>query len=397
MRQSSSKFDAGIFLVILIALVVIAVSVIVYLQVRTDQISEIVRADEDVAILFTVHDETGLLFSEVFIYNPATGRGAFFDVPNNVGLLIDSLRRVDRIAAVYNEQGIDSFQGRVEDLLGTSVPFYIDAGMNQISNLVDLIGGIELFIANPQQNVGEEGAVLLPSGNVLLDGSKIETYLSFEDPAERATEQTSRRQKFLQSFLGAVGDQSQFLTHRDVSPFLVRNVATNLDRSALLTLVEELSNFDKDRVVTRRVQGNVRSVEGAGGGVGLLFPHFEGEWLRQSVRQVRDNLSSVDAVRDEAIVVRVEILNGTTVPGLARRTRELYESYGFDVVSFGNAERDDVEETVILNRTSDISVGDRVADIIGATNLRQERDEGVEYSVHATIILGRDFDGSIVR
>mgnify|MGYP006303594947 FL=1 len=129
----------------------------------------------------------------------------------------------------------------------------------------------------------------------------------------------------------------------------------------------------------------------------LLFPHFEGEWLRQSVRQVRENLASIDAVRDEAIVVRLEILNGTTVSGLARRTKELYENYGFDVVSFGNAESNDVEETVILNRSDDPGIADRVADIIGADIVRAEREEGIEYSVDATIILGKDFDGTIVR
>lgn len=397
MRQRTNGFDRGIILVILIALVGVGVAVVVYFQVRTDRISEIVRADEDLAVLFVVHEDGVAVFSEVFLYNPTTGRGAFFDVPNNVGLLIDSLRRVDRIAAVFEEQGIEAYRERVQSLLGTPVNFYVSLSMDQLSNLVDLIGGIELFIANPQQDVGQDDAVLLPSGNVTLDGSKITTYLTFDDPTERTTERTSRRQKFLQGFLGSLGDNASFLVHRDVVPHLTKNLESNLDRRSLLAFIEELSSFDEDRVVTRRVQGNVRVVEGAQGGEELLFPHFEGEWLRQSVRQVRENLASIDAVRDEAIVVRLEILNGTTVSGLARRTKELYENYGFDVVSFGNAESNDVEETVILNRSDDPGIADRVADIIGADIVRAEREEGIEYSVDATIILGKDFDGTIVR
>lgn len=397
MRQRTARFDGGFVLVILIALVGIAVAAIVYFQVRTDRISEIVRAEQDIAVLFVVHENGSPVFGEVFLYNPATGRGALFDVPNNVGLLIDSLKRVDRIAAVYEEQGLEAFRERVQSLLGTPVPFHVAMSMDQLSNLVDLIGGTELFIANPQQDVAADDAVLLPSGNVTLDGSKVVTYLTFEDPAERTAERASRRQKFLQGFLGTVGDEAGFLTHRDVAPFLMRNIETNLDRSSTMALVRELDNFDEDRVVTRRIQGNERVVEGAQGGSSLLFPHFEGEWLRQSVRQVRENLASVDAVRDEAIVVRVEILNGTTVSGLARRTKELYENYGFDVVSFGNAPSDDVEETVILDRSENPGVADRVAEIIGADRIRSEREEDVEYSVDATIILGKDFDGTIVR
>lgn len=397
MRQRTARFDGGVVLVILIALVVIAVAAIVYFQVRSDQISEIVRAERDIAVLFVVHENGSPVFGEAFLYNPSTGRGALFDVPNNVGLLIDSLKRVDRIAAVYEEQGLEAFRERVQALLGTAVPFHIAMSMDQLSNLVDLLGGIELFIANPQQDVAEENAVLLPSGNVTLDGSKIVTYLTFEDPAERSVERASRRQKFLQAFLGSVGDHASFLAHRDVAPYLMRNIETNLDRSSMLALVRELSNFDDDRAVTRRVQGNVRVVEGAHGGSELLFPHFEGEWLRQSVRQVRENLASVDAVRDEAIVIRVEILNGTTVSGLARRTKELYENYGFDVVSFGNAPSDEIAETVILDRSGNPGLAERVAEIIGAERIRSEVEEDVEYSVDATIILGKDFDGTIVR
>lgn len=397
MRKGTRRIDGGAILVTLIGLVIVAAAVIVYLQVRTDQISEIARAQEDIAILIVVQRNGSPVFSNVFLYNPGTGRGAFFDVPNNVGLLIDSLKRVDRIAAVYEEQGIDAFRARVEALLGTPVPFYIDLDIAQLSNLVDLIGGVELFIANPHQDVDSEHAVLLPSGNVRLDGSKIITYLTFRDPAERSTEQTSRRQKFLQGFLDRLGDAASFLTRREVSPYLVRNMSTNLDRGATLSLVTALADLDAELVVTRRVQGNVRTVEGAEGGTELLFPHFEGEWLRQSVRQVRENLASTDVVRDETIVIRVEILNGTNVSGLARRTKELYENYGFDVVSFGNASSSDVEETVILDRVGNRQVAERVAEIIGAENVSTDMEPNVEYSVDATVILGKDFDGTIVR
>lgn len=397
MRKPSTRFDGGIILVVLIGLIVVGVGIVVYFQVRTDRISEIANAGEDLAVLFVVEDSGSPMFTDVFLYNPTTGRGALFDVPSNVGLLIDSLQRVDRIAAVYEEQGIDAYRERVEALLGTPVPFYVDISIEELSNLVDLVGGVELFIANPQQDVENEDAVLLPSGNVNLDGGKIVTYLTFEDPAERSTERISRRQKFLQGFLGRIGETADFLTDRDVTPFVARNLETNLDRGSLLGLIRELRDFDSNRVVTRRIQGNVRTVEGTEGGTKLLFPHFEGEWLRQAVRQVRQNLASSEMVRSDALVIRVEILNGTNVSGLARRTKELYESYGFDVVSFGNAESSDVEETAILDRVGDPEIAGRVAEIIGANRIRTKIEEGVEYSVDATIVLGKDFDGTIVR
>jgi hypothetical protein len=67
------------------------------------------------------------------------------------------------------------------------------------------------------------------------------------------------------------------------------------------------------------------------------------------------------------------------------------------VVSFGNAESSDVEETAILDRVGDPEIAGRVAEIIGANRIRTKIEEGVEYSVDATIVLGKDFDGTIVR
>jgi hypothetical protein len=127
----------------------------------------------------------------------------------------------------------------------------------------------------------------------------------------------------------------------------------------------------------------------------LLFPHQEGKWLRESVRQVVTNLESEESLRDENIVIRVEVLNGTEVTGLAGRTAELYRSYGFDVVAVGNAEESERENTVVVDRVGNELFAQRAADIIRAPVA--EAEEPGQSPVDVTIILGRDFDGRYVR
>ncbi|MFW6339163.1 MAG: LytR C-terminal domain-containing protein, partial [Alkalispirochaetaceae bacterium] len=92
----------------------------------------------------------------------------------------------------------------------------------------------------------------------------------------------------------------------------------------------------------------------------------------------------------------LEILNGTTTSGLARRTKQLFEGYGYDVVSFANAESDQIRNTVIIDRRGRPERSKRVADIIRAERIVTDV-ASAESEADVTIVLGRDFDGTFVR
>ena len=87
----------------------------------------------------------------------------------------------------------------------------------------------------------------------------------------------------------------------------------------------------------------------------------------------------------------LQILNGTTVQGLARRTATLFEGFGYEVVSIGNAESDQEEYTRIIDRRGDPERAQNVARIIHCTRVESLMDSDPPADI--TIILGRDFDG----
>ena len=238
--------------------------------------------------------------------------------------------------------------------------------------------------------------MLLPAGNVTLDGEKVLMYLTSTPPGEPRTERIMRRLQFTRRFLEMLGDNASSLRHDQVAPYVAASFEKNLDNRSLLTLIGQFSLVDTEQMIQRRIQGNFRSVESDGETKRLLFPHFEGEWLRQSVRQVEQSLASGEELAAESITISLEILNGTSVSGLARRTKELYEGYGFDVVSFDNADASDIEHTRVLDRTGNIAVARRAAGIIRATRIESEPLPG-ESAIDVTVILGQDFDGTYVR
>src|SRR5690606_17575458 len=93
--------------------------------------------------------------------------------------------------------------------------------------------------------------------------------------------------------------------------------------------------------------------------------------------------------------ISVEILNGTRVNGLARRTNDLLVNYGLQVLRYGNAEEQDVERTQVIYHTS-IHAAEQVAGLIRAETIIPGTSGGVD-GPDVTVILGRDFDGWYVR
>ncbi|MDE7391727.1 MAG: LytR C-terminal domain-containing protein, partial [Treponemataceae bacterium] len=146
------------------------------------------------------------------------------------------------------------------------------------------------------------------------------------------------------------------------------------------------------------ITGSKRVVDGKS----LLFPFYDGQLIKDVVRQVTNSLISLEDNGVNRIYV-LEIQNGTTVQGLARNTSALLQSAGYDVLSTLNADKNDYEKTVIINHIGNAEVAKSLGDFIHCENILEEsvQSEAVGLEVGAnvdfTIILGKDFDGRYVR
>jgi hypothetical protein len=143
------------------------------------------------------------------------------------------------------------------------------------------------------------------------------------------------------------------------------------------------------------VLGNERLVQTPEGEIPLLFPHFDGQLSRDAFRQTVVSLSQAPNLGTDITSIRVEVLNGTRVTGLAGRTRDLLLNYGVQVVGIGNADDQDVEFTQIIYHTNQ-QLGARIGELIRGRRIIPGTGSFFE-GVDVTLILGRDFDGWFVR
>lgn len=89
--------------------------------------------------------------------------------------------------------------------------------------------------------------------------------------------------------------------------------------------------------------------------------------------------------------IRVEVLNGGGVPGMAARVRDGLRDRGFDVVYYGNAASFDHDVTRVLARTGSLAAARAVADALGAAEVAEEPDSTL--FVDVTVVLGSDWTG----
>jgi hypothetical protein len=177
---------------------------------------------------------------------------------------------------------------------------------------------------------------------------------------------------------------------------------TGIRERVRLRLFDEFAGIDTDRVGIQTVGGNVREVSGQQ----LIFPHWDGSLIKEIVRQTLGGLvRPAESVGDR--VFTAEVLNGTTVSGLAGRTAELFRGFGYDVISIGNADHSDYEKTLLIDRSGYSNMARTFGDIIRCGNIRfdspaQENPEidlgaqNFEYRADFTLIIGRDFNGRYV-
>ncbi|MEM7415982.1 MAG: LytR C-terminal domain-containing protein [Gemmatimonadota bacterium] len=88
--------------------------------------------------------------------------------------------------------------------------------------------------------------------------------------------------------------------------------------------------------------------------------------------------------------VRVEVLNGGGVGGMAVRATDRLRDYGFDVVDIGNARPFDRERpSVVIDRVGRSDMAQAVAEALGIDNVQSDPDPNLYVDV--SVVLGADW------
>ena len=284
--------------------------------------------------------------------------------------------------------------------IGYKISFYTILSERNFSKITDMLGGLRVFIPAPIDVLTETGdRCLLPSGAVNLDGDKIYSYLNLNIPDEPYLDVQDRLQNITNAFFSSFHEKKSVIFKKNrifYKYYDLMNV--NLDKKNALKLYDLISDMNSESIIRQTVTGSSRVVDGQL----LLFPLNNGEFIKEAVRQTTNLLVSSGEILASRIYV-LEIQNGTSVQGLAHNTSILFQNASYDVLSAINADRNDYEETIVIDHIGNNEMAKMVGDFIRCSNIQEAKiddslvvDEDVA-KVDFTIILGKDFDGRYVR
>ena len=396
-----SKNSASYLLLSLILfLFIVGISLAVY-TFRSNPLEDALSSARVINVLFVIEDNKKPLSAYVVMYYPGTRRMAVIDIPGELGLLISRINRVDRIDSIYDPARIGGFQNEIEKLLGAEINFSVVITKENLVSIVDLLEGIDIFIPSPVHYSENDELIMFPSGMTLLDGDKASLYATYSLAFEERDMELFRRQRFFIGFLGRQMQMNDRLKNPDTAKLYYSFFKTAMNQRTLALLFDEFVNIDTGSINVQSVGGNLREVSGQM----LIIPHWDGNLVKEVVRQT---LASLTRDAEDHLVMRaltVEILNGTVVNGLAGRTAEMLKSFGYDIISIGNADLNTYDNTVIFHRSGDESMVRAFADVIRCENIQREMltleelEEDFnehEYKADITLLIGRDFNGRYV-
>lgn len=370
--------------------------IIVARNLKVDPISTSLSDDNVLKVLFIIEQDNVPISTNIIANYAPTRRAAMFDIPANMGLILQQLERTGGIGSLYTEKGADVYRQEIEKLTGVDIPFYISCSLNDFMHLTDFLGGVSVFIPSSVDIASDiYGRILLPSGSVLLDGDKVRNYILYEDESDAEGEPVTRKQKAVLAFLRGLYEHPELFEKEQfkvLSPLLQSNIAGDDFKQ----LLEYLCKTDSERLVPQRLTGAVRIVDSKE----LLFPFRDGQQIKEIIGQTLAALASKEGTTLERVYA-LEVLNGTDTNGLARTASELYQSFGYDVIRIGNAAQSGVEHTVLIDRIGNEAVAKIVAQVVRCENIESVQisndHSDSETNVDFTLILGKDFNGYTVR
>ncbi|GHV85367.1 LytR family transcriptional regulator [Spirochaetia bacterium] len=394
------KADVSTFLLLAIVLLLGGGILFTFNVLRSDPIEEALAGEELINILFVLEANEKPLSSYVVMYSPMNNRAAAISIPGDTGRILKTVNKVDRLDSVYRSNNSGDFELEVEELLGLSIDYSVVFETEKLSKIIDVIGGVEIFIPNAIEIYGEE-TILFPSGNTRLDGDKGIAYIVFELPEESKNEVELRRERFFLGLLKSLGEHNVLFRNASIGRYFYPLLKTGMNNLTRRRLFAALSSLDIDRISIQEVAGNYREVSDQE----LLMPYYDGTVIKDVVRQAHRSLIQKTQGTLVERVFTVEVLNGTTATGLATRTAELIRGFNYDVISTGNAGRNDYETTEIIDRTGLENVAASFAAVIRCKNVRFESripdeivdpGQNTEYRADFTLIIGKDFNGRVV-
>ncbi|MGH2332018.1 LCP family protein [Thermoanaerobacter mathranii] len=344
-------------------------------------------------ILFVGSDENNLSDTILIInYDPLNKKINILSIPRDTYYPRPGFNAPEekKINAAFSEEKIDGLKNAVENLLNIKIDNYVILNYEGFKKIIDTIGGVEVDVpfnmkyddnsANPPLHID------LKKGRQVLDGEKAIQFIRY-------------RHGYVDGDLGRIKAQHQFLEallKKILQPSIlpkVPSLAITISQYLKTDLsASEITQYAYQFIKDKPSTIDAIALPGEGGYEGNTSYFFVDSIKTQEIVKElfidevsNSNISTTSLLENKNI--KIEILNGAGIPGLATKYAEILKNEGFNVVKIGNVVGMTFNSSRVYART-DEEKAKKVAKALFITNV--EKDISPDVKVDVTVILGKD-------
>ncbi|BCR22191.1 LCP family protein [Borrelia sp. HM] len=388
-----------LFFLVLIILIILGIIIFFVDSSKKEQIYFELNAKNNISFLFLIEgNNNSLLSMQEILINMKTGNIGFLDIPVYTGYE-DLKGNVSWFEDLYKKNNFREFLSKIFRQLNHEPDYYIRLKKNDFLKFIDYIGGVQLFVKNPVKVYDLTRPILIPSGNSFFDGDKSYDYLSYFRDIASYNERFEFFKEFFKKFLLQFSD---FKDEHDYLSKMYFMLDTNLSETIFKYIFTNYK-MNNEKSVFINIKGQEETFKDNDDNlIKVIFPYYGGAVLKESIENLNRDLMGENK-NEEAI--KVIVLNGTKTAGLARNVADIFKSFKFKVVRFGNADNHNYSHTLIINNSDNLEIAIKVGDVIKAKNIKPVSEFHIDIlgldtsdiSPDVIIILGDDFDGRYVK
>ncbi len=352
----------------------------------------------------------------VLTLDPVTKTGGVLSIPRDLWVPIPGYG-VARINAAHVFGQRDGYPGggpalsakTVENNLGIPIHYHVRVDFDAFVEIVDRIGGIDIYVEeeirdrtypsnDPADPYGYD-PLYIEAGQQHFDGELALKYARTRHTSGGDFDRARRQQQVVRAIFEKVKRLDMLPTLIAQAPQMWRtvqdSVETDLQLDQGIALARLATQVDPDDihfgVIDERY--TIPYVTESGAEVLIL--------LRDRMRELRDEMftsedpsveegSEPDSQLDSEAAT-IEVLNGTLTEGLAAEVTERLRELNLGVVHTGNADRQDVGESLIIVHTDKAYTAQYIARFLDlpSSAIVQGSEPAAEYDI--SLILGADY------
>lgn len=342
-----------------------------YKKYTRNIIDEMIARNNLINILIAgrnVYNDNTFNFYAIVSINPGNNNIGITFIPPDYSVKMNDdgtkIKKISELDFYY----FDRIQYSLKKDIQLNVPFYVKLYSPDVLRIVDMIEGMNLFLLNNFEGLKANFGVNY------FDGRKVVKYIN------------------------GVKDNSIYLKYDRIFDILMTlyHDRENLKKYADLDFINDVIKNIKTNLMPQEILSLTQIILKNGNFMATLLPggfyngYYQVDEISYRTYQ-QDFLTNLVTGTEGETNVKITILNGTEVPGLARKYRNDLIRDGLNVIEFGTFDRTDINSSILICRSCDYKSANKVADMTGINQIYFVTDTTQLSNI--LIVIGEDRAG----